>query len=309
MSDLTEVTVFWLIGLVGSTSGVVLNLVLLFVLLKRWPKYAFSFLFATTACFDLFFAVTEIFTQHQIAVKNGVMFVLSAHSIEWLLRPYYLVMMLVLCVHFFGCMHQLLILAALYQYHFEYVRKRFRTPDKIILFRNLAISCTGGLIIAIAATIGIDEAMERGRKHYIDMFDDEYFQANAKNFLYAADIRDGATMLFFGLDLLFVTISIAATAYYAFRARLSSIDNEDEWTRNANDPHANKIPFARSQFTRILSARTIITWVVLIPLLMVVTALIFRLNIELLGGGVMAPWSFIPALNAATTLFVLRNND
>ncbi|KAI6196156.1 hypothetical protein M3Y94_01075900 [Aphelenchoides besseyi] len=299
MIEITDSTIFWMIGIVGSSLGVFLNVWLLLVLAKK-RKYPCSFLFACTASFDLLFSITEVFTQHQIAIKNGVMFVL-AHGIEWAIRPYYVAMLSVFILHCFVCMHALFILPALYHYHYLFVKNQCRTPSKLILIKNLAITTTVGLLVAVPAAIGVDEAIERGRRHYLAMFDDEWFQANAKNFLYASDIRDVGTMFFFGLDLTFTTLSIAFTSYYAFRARLLTIENEDEWM---NDP--SKIPFIRSQFTRALMYRTINTWILaLLPLALVVTAIIFRLDIEILGNGIIAPWSSLGLFNAATTLFVL----
>ncbi|KAI6171834.1 hypothetical protein M3Y98_00906200 [Aphelenchoides besseyi] len=159
-----------------------------------------------------------------------------------------------------------------------------RTPSKLILIKSLAITTTLGLLVAVPAAIGVDEAIERGRKHYLAMFDDEWFQANAKNFLYAFDIRDVGTMFFFGLNLTFTTLSIAFRITL-FELRVGYKDSVHSITVHSNANVSN------NQHVDI-----------------VFTAIIFRLDIEILGNGIIAPWSSLGLLNAVTTLIVLSRS-
>ncbi|KAI6184830.1 hypothetical protein M3Y97_00638300 [Aphelenchoides bicaudatus] len=228
------------------------------------------------------------------------MFVL-ARGIEWMVKEYTFLIEVIFLLHCAVCMHAIFILPALYQYHYVFVKNGCRAPKHITLFRNLALTLFLALLVALFAALGINQSMERGRSYYLQMFDDNWFHENESYFLYACDIRDVGTIGYFAGGLTIIALSIGLTSYYAFKARSHHFEDDVE-------DHRSKVPVTRTLFTRVLIIRTINTWIfALFPISLVASSMIFRFDIEAIGDLVMSPWCFLPTVNAAATLFLIRN--
>jgi hypothetical protein len=145
-----------------------------------------------------------------------------------------------------------------------------------------------GLFTGISLAYSIYESKQRGDDYYRNLMNGPWFNDNARRYyMYSCDIRDVGGKLFFYGGLLLSGFWVNVSIYYSWRA----------WK------HVNHHQVERSERTRALQSQ--FTWSLVIqtinaclfaviPISLICVAMIFRLDGEFIGMGVMSPLSWLP---------------
>ncbi|KAI6203851.1 hypothetical protein M3Y94_00604700 [Aphelenchoides besseyi] len=296
---LTYGDVLWATSLCASLLGIALNALLIVAIQKTGRRLVYSRLFLVAAIFDLFFSVVEMLTQHQIAVKNGVMFLLP-RGIEWWFKDgAFGINYVIFILHCFAYMQGIFILAALFRYRFILAKEPHAPPSKYL--DGLIVSTIGAIVCSLSAAIGVYQASKKGWSYYENVL--KRSNVSTKFFMYVVDIRDFGTIGYFFGGLLLSTISFAVVILYARQAFIQPKD-EDAKTR-----------VHQAQMTQALVFRTLTTLVFGVWPILKETSIrqlccqkqcvVFRFDAEIFGTGMMFTWPWTAVLNAVITLFII----
>ncbi|KAI6239892.1 hypothetical protein M3Y99_00521600 [Aphelenchoides fujianensis] len=287
---LTYGDVLWFTSLCGSAFGIGLNALLIAAIQKTGRRLIYSRLFLVAAVFDLFFSIVEILTQHQIAVKNGVMFLLP-RGVEWIFKDYaFGLNYVIFAVHCFAYMQGIFVLPALFRYRFVLAKESHASPVKI--YDGLIAASVGALICAISATVGMYQASKRSWNYYQTMIQRDFA---SKFFLYALDIRDAGTIGYFFGGLLLSVISFVIVILYG-RQTFRQPKDEDAKTR-----------VLQAQMTQGLVFRTLTTLLFGVgPVTLAAICVVFRFDAEIFGTGMMSSWPWTSPANALIVLWVIK---
>ncbi|KAI6209134.1 hypothetical protein M3Y96_00188900 [Aphelenchoides besseyi] len=280
---LTYGDVLWAASLCASLLGIALNALLIVAIHKTGRRLVYSRLFLVAAIFDLFFSVVELLTQHQIAVKNGVMFLLPRGIEWWFKNGAFGINYVIFIIHCFAYMQGIFILAALFRYRFILAKEPHALPSKYL--DGLVVSTIGAIVCSLSAAIGVYQASKKGWNYYENVL--KRSNVSTKFFMYVVDIRDFGTIGYFFGGLLLSTVSFVIVLLYARQAFIQPKD-EDAKTR-----------VHQAQMTQALVFRTLTT------LVFGVWPVVFRFDAEIFGTGMMFTWPWTAVLNAVVTLFII----
>ncbi|CAD5220207.1 unnamed protein product [Bursaphelenchus xylophilus] len=279
--------------------GVIFNALLIMAIRMSRRKSSAQYvkLVLIAAVFDFFFAIEELFSQHQLHVKGGVIYML-AHGVEQLMPPH----LYWICIipHGFFTVHGLFILSGLY--HFRYKMMIDVNTSPWMLVRNVGITSLSALLTSCCLTYGIFQGMnERGYGYYYKRLENEWFgKYGQRYFVYAADLDFAGIKAYFFLGLTLASVSVFLIFFYAYKA----------WKFVNPNAHSSsaKTKLMQAQFTRAILIQTVNAFVfAFFPVGLFTFLAIFRFNGEYLGILVMAVVSWLPAANGAITIYVVKD--
>ncbi|KAI6196305.1 hypothetical protein M3Y94_01093300 [Aphelenchoides besseyi] len=260
---------------------------------RKLPSY--SYLFIGVGIFDGFFAFTEFATQHQLIVKSGIMYVLPRGLEQRLSPSLYPIFAL---PHGFVTMHGLFIFGALYKFRHDILTRSEASLSHLLSV--LALTIASGMFTGISLVVAIYQTKERGDEFYISQLNENWRQDNdLKYFMYAVDIRDIGAMGFFYGGLVFAFIWVTVAAFYTYKA----------WKFvNATTAQPSKRTIAlQRQFTLSLIVQTVNAFLfAVIPVALICFSIIFRLDGDFIGTCTLLPLSWLPFVNSALTIFVVK---
>ncbi|KAI6221494.1 hypothetical protein M3Y99_01543500 [Aphelenchoides fujianensis] len=271
-------TVMYLIDLSGSLLGLPLNLLLILTIFKTSEKklQSYSYLFLAGACFDAVFGVVEILTQHQLVITGGVFYVLP-HWIEHDISPN--AQLFTFFLHCFVVTHGCFILAALYRFRYLIITRGQVSPWE--LWKGLIVTSACSTVLGLSLPLGVWQAKGRGSAFYLAMINRSLFNENFDNyFLYVADIRDFGTSFFFYGSFVVLSACLSVSFFFGYKS----------W-----------------KFVGSSEVETINAFVFAIfPIGLVSLAMMFRVDAQAIGEGVMTPLSWLPTANAIMTLYCVK---
>ncbi|KAI6199331.1 hypothetical protein M3Y96_00615500 [Aphelenchoides besseyi] len=284
---------------IACVLGIVLNLLLMYVIIKTLNRNirSYGYLVFVGAAFDVFFAIVELITLHQLLIKDGIMFIMS-WGVEYTLYPY--------VGHFFMFCHctvgmqGLWLLAAQYNFRYEIITNS--DVSIRLLVRNVAITFSLSLLMAIFGCYGTIQATKRrGREYYAKQINSNWLdQEGSQHFIYAMDFRDSATLIFFFGSFFITIVCYGVSMFYAWKACKYIREH-----RSADRSHRT-VRLDR-QFTKSLVMQTVNAIIfAAAPIILMCVSMQLRLDICFAGLWTMSFLSLLPAANAILALVVIK---
>ncbi|KAI6237655.1 Serpentine receptor class delta-1 [Aphelenchoides besseyi] len=283
---------------IACVLGIVLNLLLMYVIIKTLNRNirSYGYLVFVGAAFDVLFAIVELITLHQLLIKDGIMFIMS-WGVEYSLYSY--------VGHFFmfwHCtvgMHGLWLLAAQYNFRYEIITNS--AVSIRLLVRNVAITFSLSLLMAIFGYYGTIQAINRrGREYYAKQINANWLDREGSlHFIYAMDFRDSATLIFFFVSFLITIVCYCVSMFYAWKAYKFIREH-----RSAD--RSQRTVRLESQFTK--SSKSTVNAIIFAaaPIILMCVSMQLRLDIWFAGLWTMSFLSFLPAANAILALCVIK---
>ncbi|CAD5223490.1 unnamed protein product [Bursaphelenchus okinawaensis] len=281
----------------AMTLGLIFNSLLLYTIwrLRKTYRGNYSKLFLISAVFDWVLSWEELLIQHDLHVKNRVMYVMG-HGIEHLLpHDTFPIFML---PHAFFTIHGVFILAV--QYRYRYIVMTDSTASGRHLAKDLAISISCGIIVACGLCYGTHQSQSIPWHVWRNNIKDDWIgEYGVEDFVYASDLRFSGTKIYFALGLTFSTITLSLVAYYAYKA----------WKFvNPENTVSSRTRHLQQQFTRTLIVQTCNAFCFsMFPITMNVCLVLFRPPGDLYYSAFVMPLiSWLPAANGFMTLHVVK---
>ncbi|KAI6226296.1 hypothetical protein M3Y99_01308400 [Aphelenchoides fujianensis] len=303
-----SVTFCWLVDLVGSAVGVFLNVLLLAAIFRSSRrKQAYSFMFLFTAGFDLAYSLLELAIQRRLTVEQGVLVVMP-HGVE---RLFPSSLYGVVFLHLFLAMNSIFILPCQYKYRYDILNDSRTTVERLVLY-----VCVASAVAVLCGANAVWVAVEQQRRpaaHYVQLL--EAAEVDGREFyLYGADIEDLSSRCFYYFTAPVTTnIALFLCAFYLWKS-----------VRFVNS-HQTTIS---SEHTRSLARQFKISLIVQVGYtqerslmkggLQTINFLVFAFapnsilsisivhRVRFLSSYTMLPASWLPAVNALTTLLIIK---
>ncbi|KAI6216404.1 hypothetical protein M3Y95_01276700 [Aphelenchoides besseyi] len=288
------VDVYLCIAISGSILGVVSNSVLLIAIFKasRNKLQAYSFMFVFTASFDLAYSLIELCIQHIVTIVDGTLLIMPNGIERFVPELKYAVM----AIHSFLMLHAVFILPCQYKFRYDILRNSHTTVRNLVFYVGLSSIVAG--ICALNAMWGVYEQQKRSSMVYVKILEDAQVEGRDL-YLYGGDMRDFSTQFFcYGSGMLSSNAALGLCVYYAWKS-FHLVQGQGkaikQYTRSL-----------QRDFTVGLIVQTANSVVFAIaPLSLVVFSMIFKINFVNLP--TMLPISFLPAINAVLTLYVIKS--
>uniref|UniRef100_A0A1I7RQF6 G_PROTEIN_RECEP_F1_2 domain-containing protein n=1 Tax=Bursaphelenchus xylophilus TaxID=6326 RepID=A0A1I7RQF6_BURXY len=286
---------YWISDTAGSTSGVLVNLLVLFVIYKTTTSStsAYGRMLMATATYDALFSACEFVEQHQVILKNGIMFVIPKGVEKCLDHGLY---PLFFFPHLFLCTMGCFILPAQYYYRYMLIT----SPNKVTgytLVRSLIVAALAACACATAGTIGLYHSRQLPPEYYMEQVDPAWLTEGNSTYMYAVDTADEASSLYFHFAGVFSNIFFTASLYYIYK-----IVRFMNSTSTTSSKRTRKM---QQQFTRVIIIQGIDTFLfAFIPLSVVCMGVLFHGDWPVLGMLVMMPLCWLPFVNGMFSLTV-----
>ncbi|CAD5232796.1 unnamed protein product [Bursaphelenchus xylophilus] len=286
----------WIVDNAGACFGLFLNSFLLLAVYKTTDSKSrpYSYLFLTSALFDIFYSLMELTVQHQLLIKDG-MFMVMPHGIEaqldswtypWIMAP-----------HAAFMIHSINILPALCHYRYKLITSG-STVNPLLMLRNICYATLASACLGALMGFSAYQASLRGYQHYLALVTTEWFDDDGTTpFKYVCDMRDWGTVTFFYGGSVGASIALCMAGVYTIRAwKAVSTQHSSERTREL-----------QRQFSRSLIAQTINAGIFAIfPIALAMIAMQWRLDGKMIGTAVMSPLSWLPSANAFLTIYLIK---
>ncbi|CAD5232798.1 unnamed protein product [Bursaphelenchus xylophilus] len=286
----------WISDNAGACLGLILNSILLFTVLKTADSKTrtTSYLFLTSAVFDMLFSLTELAVQHQLLIKNGI-FMVMPHGIEAYLDPWTYPWLM--APHAALVVHSIHILPALCHYRYKLITSG-AVMNPLLILRNIGYASAASVCLGAFFGLGAYQAGLRGYQHYVPYVTPEWFAEDGTTpFRYACDMRDWATVVFFYGSSVSATTSIYLAGRYTVQA----------WKAVNTQHSSERTKELQRQFTRSLIAQTVNAGIFAIfPVSLTTISMQLRLDADMIGTIVMSPLSWLPSANALLTIFLIK---
>ncbi|CAD5220259.1 unnamed protein product [Bursaphelenchus xylophilus] len=247
-----------------------------------------------SATYSILYGVVEFVTQHELVMKDGVLFCIPKGLEKYLSRNLYGVFLFPhVCLSCLG----LYILPCNYQYEYALLSDP-TSVSRATLIRNIAIASVGSMFAGVLSLFAARTARARPVEYYKDLLSDDWMTEGDSTYMITMDARDLSTKLYFGLAGALSSGFVLAAMYYVFKIRTFLHQNQKK---------SNKTKRLEDQFTRVVIIQGFNTFFfAFIPLSVVSLGTLTHIRLEIMGLLVMIPLSWLPVANGLYTLLAIR---
>ncbi|KAI6230845.1 hypothetical protein M3Y99_00911200 [Aphelenchoides fujianensis] len=295
------VTFCWLLDLLGSLMGALLNVLLLAAILRSsHRKQAYSFMFLFTACFDFAYSLLELAIQHLLTAERGVL-VIMPHGLERFFPPSIYV---IIFFHIFLVMNSIFILPCQYKYRYDILKNPHTTVRSLIV--SVSVASGVAALCGANAVWMVVEQQRRPAVHYERLLEADDVDGR-EFYLYGFDIEDISTKCFYyGSAFMSSNAALILCAFYLWKSV--------RFVHEQQDAISDQTRSLARQFKISLIVQTVnsLVWAVS-PISLLTMSIIFR--VRFLSAYTMLPVAWLPAVvstnlkllsNALTTLTIIK---
>ncbi|KAI6170582.1 hypothetical protein M3Y97_01137900 [Aphelenchoides bicaudatus] len=289
---------FWS-DVVGCFLGAVVTSVLIWTIFRatdqRFKEY--SHLILISAIFDLFLALVQLCTQHQIVFIDNILYVMPQSPVECRVFEHF--GSIFVFFHVFTTFYGLLILPGSIPPPVSIDTFNFSGhASSKNLARNLFLTVMVGFGMAFIVYLSTKKSLARGRDYYLAFIPETPIYQNVRNeFLYVNDPEDWETAVFFKGLFHLNLLSYLVVLFYAFKSW--------RWV-NSIEKSSKKTKGQQKQFSMCLLMQTFNTTVfAFIPMSLPSVALVICEDVIASGFWTMVLFSWLPFSNSISIFFIV----
>ncbi|KAI6220022.1 hypothetical protein M3Y99_01631100 [Aphelenchoides fujianensis] len=195
-------------------------------------------------------------------------------------------------------MHGLFIFGGLYKFRHDVLTNNSTSIRDLLKVLGLTSAC--GLFTGLSLVLAIHQTKERGDEFYIHQLDPNWREhPDLRYYMHAVDIRDAGGMGFFYGGLLFAVLWVTVAAWYTWKAF--------RFVNTTAVRTSERTAALQRQFTLSLIVQTVNACIfAVVPVTLICVAMLFRLEGDFVGTCTLLPLSWLPFVNAALTIYVVK---